>query len=46
MKIILLFFFCLGYPFIIKSKLKDLYSCAIEITKGLTDNGQFQYLTE
>ena len=27
--------------------LKDLYSCPIEIIKGLTDNhnGQFQYLT-
>ena len=25
--------------------LKDLYSCPIEIIKGLTDKGQFQYLT-
>ena len=26
--------------------LNDLYSCQIEIIKGLTDKGQFQYLTE
>ena len=26
--------------------LKDLYSCPIEIIKGLTDKGQFQYLTK
>ena len=25
---------------------KDLYSCPIEIIKGLTDKGQFQYLTK
>ena len=25
--------------------LKDLYSCPTEIIKGLTDKGQFQYLT-
>ena len=25
--------------------LNDLYSCPIEIIKGLTDKGQFQYLT-
>ena len=25
--------------------LKDLYSCSIEILKGLTDKGQFRYLT-
>ena len=25
--------------------LKDLYSCPIETIKGLTDEGQFQYLT-
>ena len=25
--------------------LKDLYSCPLEIIKGLTDKGQFQYLT-
>ena len=24
---------------------KDLYSCPIEIGKGLTEKGQFQYLT-
>ena len=24
---------------------KDLYSCPIEVIKGLTDKGQFQYLT-
>ena len=26
--------------------LKDIYSCPIEIIKGLTDKGQFQYLTK
>ena len=25
--------------------LKDIYLCPIEIIKGLTDKGQFQYLT-
>ena len=25
--------------------IKDLYSCQIEIIKGLSDKGQFQYLT-
>ena len=25
---------------------KDIYSCPIEIIKGLTDTGQFQYLTK
>ena len=25
--------------------IKDLYFCPIEITQGLTDKGQFQYLT-
>ena len=29
-----------------KTCLKDLYSCPIEIIKGLTDKGQFQYLTD
>ena len=24
---------------------KDLYTCPIEVIKGLTDKGQFQYLT-
>ena len=23
---------------------KDIYSCPIEVIKGLTDKGQFQYL--
>ena len=27
-------------------KVKDIYSCPIEIIKGLTDKGQFQYLTK
>ena len=25
---------------------KDIYPCPIEIIKGLTDNGQFRYLTK
>ena len=25
---------------------KDIYFCPIEIIKGLTENGQFQYLTK
>ena len=25
---------------------KDIYSCSIEIIKGLTDKGQFQYLAK
>ena len=25
---------------------KDIYSCPIEIMTGLTDKGQFQYLTK
>ena len=25
---------------------KDIYHCLIEIIKGLTDKGQFQYLTK
>ena len=25
---------------------KDIYSCPLEIIKGLTDKGQFQYLTK
>ena len=25
---------------------KDIYYCPIEIIKGLTDKGQFQYLTK
>ena len=29
-----------GYPF------KDIDNCQIEIIKGLTDKGQFQYLTK
>ena len=27
------------------ARLKYLYSCPIEIIKGLTDKGQFRYLT-
>ena len=28
------------------SMVKDIYYCPIEIIKGLTDKGQFQYLTQ
>ena len=27
-------------------ELKDIYSCPLEIIKGLTDKGQFHYLTK
>ena len=39
----LLFFFYLSH--LHKCPFKDIYSCPIEIIKGLTDKGQFQYLT-
>ena len=29
-----------------KERVKDIYSCPIEIIKGLTDKGQLQYLTK
>ena len=36
------------YPFgtVIVELIKDIYSCQIGIIKGLTDKGQFQYLTK
>ena len=37
--------FSVKVVFFLFSELKDLYPCPIEIFKGLTEKGQFQYLT-